>query len=266
MLAMRRLSHETELLDGPLEDRSALRASLRDLGRVNRWLGGAALSRSALIRLATGAHYGPRVGRHPWRERPLRLLDVVTGGADIPASLLDWAEQRGIGLEVVAIDSRPEIVDVALERSARRRGLHVRVADALALPYPDNAFEVAHTSLTTHHFEPDELVRCLEELRRVSRLGVIVNDLDRNRVAWLGAWVLSHLFTRSPLTRHDAAVSVKRAYRPSEIARLAAEAGLVEAARIRGFVGYRYALAFVSAGPPEQLTSADAPRPDARAR
>ena len=249
MLAMRRLAHEVELLDGPLEDRSALRASLRDLGRVNRWLGGAALSRSALIRLATGTHYGRRIRRHDRRQSPLRLLDVGTGGADIPASLLEWAERHGIGLEVEAIDSRPEIVQAALEQNAGRPGLAVYVADATALPYSDGAFEVAHTSLMAHHLEPDELVRCLAELRRVSRLGVIVNDLDRNRVAWFGAWLLSHLFTRSRLTRHDAAVSVRRAYRPSEIARLAARAGLVEAARIRGFLGHRYALVFVAAQP-----------------
>ncbi len=247
MLVMRRLAQEAELLDGPLEDGVALRASLRDLGRVNRWLGGAALSRSALIRLVTGRHYGPGIGRHPRRERPLRLLDVGTGGADIPAALLVWAERQGIGLEVEAIDSRPEIVKAAVERTAGRDRLVIRLGDARALPYTDGAFDVAHTSLMTHHLEPDELTLCLAELRRVSRLGVIVNDLDRNRVALLGAWLLSHLFTRSRLTRHDATASVRRAYRPSEIAQLAAQAGLVEAVRIRGFLGHRYALGFVVA-------------------
>jgi hypothetical protein len=124
-------------------------------------------------------------------------------------------------------------------------GLRLRVADARALPYSDGAFDVAHTSLMAHHLEPAELLACLSELRRVSRLGVIVNDLDRNPVALAAAWLLSRLFTTSPITRHDAPLSVRRAYRPSELARLAASAGLVETARLRGVLGYRYALAFV---------------------
>ena len=39
---MRRLAGAHELLDGPLDDEAALRGNLRDLGRINRWLGGTA--------------------------------------------------------------------------------------------------------------------------------------------------------------------------------------------------------------------------------
>ena len=110
---MRRVEDQAELIDGPLEDSDVLRESLRDLRRVNRWLGGVALSRSALIRLATGVHYGPRTERHDWRRRPLSLLDVGTGAADIPAALLEWAERRGICLAVEGVDERPERIELA---------------------------------------------------------------------------------------------------------------------------------------------------------
>ena len=34
---------------------------------------------------------------------------------------------------------------------------------------------------------------------RVARLGVVVNDLDRGRLGWIGAWLLGHLLTAQPL-------------------------------------------------------------------
>ena len=37
---MDRRTDATELLDGPLDDPAALAGNLRDLRRVNRWLGG----------------------------------------------------------------------------------------------------------------------------------------------------------------------------------------------------------------------------------
>ena len=65
---------------------------------------------------------------------------------------------------------------------------------------------------------PDEAVRLLREMARVARLGVVVNDLDRSRLGWVGAWLLGHLLTGNRYTRHDAPLSVRRAYRADEMA------------------------------------------------
>ena len=61
---------------------------------------------------------------------------------------------------------------------------------------------------------------------RVARLGIVVNDLDRSRLAWLGAWLLGHLLTGNRYTRHDAPLSVRRAYRLDEAVALLRAAGL----------------------------------------
>ena len=74
---------------------------------------------------------------------------------------------------------------------------------------------------------------------------VIVNDLNRACVHWLGAWLLGHLLTRNALTRHDAPLSVRRAYTPREMARLLRDAGLEPRAIQRAFLGHRYALSAV---------------------
>ena len=51
---------------------------------------------------------------------------------------------------------------------------------------------------------------------------MIVNDLDRGWLWWAGAWLMSHLLTSNRYTRHDAALSVRRAYRPRRDARVGA--------------------------------------------
>lgn len=184
------------------------------------------------------------------RGEPVRLLDVGTGAADIPEALITWLGRRGTPLTVEAIDERDEILDLAFERLGDRADLRLERNRSERLPYPNSSFDVAHTSLVLHHLEPDRAEHLLAEMTRVSRVGVIVNDLDRTRRAWLGAWLVSRLFTRNAYTRHDAPLSVLRAYRPSEVAQLAARVGLVEAGRFRGFVGHRWALAFVPAERP----------------
>jgi len=251
--AMRRVTDRAEYLDGPLEH-DVLEANLRDLARFNRWLGGVALTRRALVALATGFHSMPRIGRIDWRSRTLRLLDVGTGAADIPDALLSWTQRRGLRLSVEAVDERHEILDVAYERVGDRPELRLEHTTGDQLAYASRSFDVVHASLVLHHLEPGAAVRLLREMARTADLGVIVNDLDRRRLAWLGAWALTRVITRNRYTRHDAPLSVRRAYRPTEVAQLATQAGLVEVARFRGFLGHRYAMAFVHAGarPPRE--------------
>jgi SAM-dependent methyltransferase len=231
---MDRLTGTSELLDGELDDPGALVANLRDLARLNRATGGTNLTARALEafgRLGPGA---------------TTLLDVGTGGADIPMTLLARAGAAGVPLRITATDSRPEVLAAARQARpaiARVDALTLEIADGRALPYPDRHWDIAHASLVLHHLEPDEAVAFLRELRRVARRGVIVNDLVRGRLAWLGAWLAVHTLATGRYTRHDGPLSVRRAYTLPELLDLLRLADLRPVATIRGFAGHRVAIA-----------------------
>jgi ubiquinone/menaquinone biosynthesis C-methylase UbiE len=233
---MRRLAGARELLDGPLDDPDALRGNLRDLARLNRRLGGTAASRRALDHLLDG------------RTVPHSLLDVGTGGADIPLDLLDAARRRGRTLRVTGLDSRAAVLDAAREidpRVGTADGLELVVSDARSLPWPDRSFDVVHASLLVHHLEPPEALVFLREAARVARIGVIVNDLVRARRHLLAARVLLGVATHNRYTRHDGPLSVQRAYTRMELRALLAGAALRPVAEIGAFAGHRVAIAAV---------------------
>lgn len=237
---MRRVVDVEELLDGPLDDADVLRGNLRDLERVNRWLGGVRLSAHGIESLAGD------------REN-LTVLDVGTGGADIPLAFVGRARSRARRWIVTGIDSRPEILAAAVARRPRLTAtpdLELHLGDGRALPYPDASFDVVHTSLVTHHLSPDAVVTLLVEMRRVARLGVVVNDLVRSPIGWIGAWLLVHLLTRNAYTRHDAPLSVRRAYTRRELTALAASAGLRIDSQVAGVGGHRWAFAARSVATP----------------
>jgi hypothetical protein len=80
-------------------------------------------------------------------------------------------------------------------------------------------------------------------MARVARLGVVLNDLVRGRRVLLGAWLLTRTITRNRFTRHDAPMSVRRAYSIDEMTALLAAAGLRVERRFDGVAGHRVALA-----------------------
>lgn len=231
---MRRQAGAKELLDGPLDPRT-LAANLRDLARINRWLGGAGLSWRAIRPLLRE--------RSPGQH--LRVLDIGTGAADIPRALRRQTVDRDPTLEIVATDVRPETVSLALRTARRAPTFDVRLAPADRIDERDGSFDVVHASLVLHHLEPPEAIELLREMARVAARAVIVNDLDRAWRWWAGAWLLTRVATANRYTRHDAPLSVRRAYRPQEVVELADAAGLRLAAAYSALPGYRYACVFV---------------------
>jgi ubiquinone/menaquinone biosynthesis C-methylase UbiE len=220
-----------ELMDHPEVDPAQLEHGLADLRWVNRWLGG---TRSVLRELAPLLRAG--------RGEEVRVLDVATGSADIPLALVRWARAAGVPVRVAATDFHPRTVAAARERAAAYPEVQVEQADALRLPYPDGAFDVSMCNTALHHFDDREAVAVLRELRRVARRGVVVTDLRRSRPALLGARLLaSTLWRAHPVTRHDGPHSVRAAFTPAELTRLARQAGL-EHARVRTRPLFRLAL------------------------
>jgi len=192
-------------MDDPVDSLVELEANLRDIERANRRFGGILPFMRVLE--TTGA-----------RE----ILDVGCGAADIPCSLLESAGRQGRTLAITCLDRNEQMLAIAKERNG---SLHFVHGEGDALPFADGSFDVAMCSLTLHHIEADNAVEFLRELRRVSRITPIVCDLRRSPVAYAMTWTYANFFTRNRLTRHDAPVSVLRAYTPDEALALAREAG-----------------------------------------
>lgn len=206
-----RAENAPELLDEPVHDRHELEQSLDHVAAVNRWLGGV---RALLLHL------------EPLLTDGARLLDVGTGSADLPRRIAQAARRQQLEVRITAADLHPQMREIAAARCAGYSEIEIDEADALALKYPDSSFDIATLSLTLHHFDGDEQLRVLRELARVARV-VIVNDLRRNRLNYLGAKLLGLTCWRvNRLTRHDGPLSVLRAFTPGELLQLSERAGL----------------------------------------
>lgn len=211
---MRRVENAVELLDEQRHDMAELEQSLGHVASVNRWLGGV---RAVLT------HVRPLL-------RPnvtLRILDLATGSADIPVAIAREAKRKRAHVEITAADIHPQILEIAAKRCKNFADIHVQQADALALPFDDKRFNVSILSMALHHFEAGDQITVLREMSRVTRDLVIVNDLERTRLNYVGAKLLSMTLWRgNRLTRHDGPLSVLRSFTPRELEALARNAGM----------------------------------------
>jgi ubiquinone/menaquinone biosynthesis C-methylase UbiE len=196
---------EPELLDEDDAPRADMERSLRDLRRINRWLGGIGVYRRLL------KHFGGARS----------ILDVGTGTSDL-------LERVG-GLRVG--------VDINLNHLLYRRtpGIHKVVADARRLPFRDSVIDVVTAAHFIHHFAPDDAAALLREWLRVARRGVIVNDTRRHYVPLAMVVLLARLHLVGRITRFDAPASVRRGYTVEEARAFADAAGAARAEVVKAW-------------------------------
>ncbi len=203
-----------EMMDRPGQDPAVLRADLDVLEQLNRHLGGHTIALRHLSEFH--ATYVARNSDAPWS-----VLDLGTGGADVPRAIA-----RRFHATITAVDGNPTILEIARERSVGYPNIRFELHDLRSLPYPPGSFEVVLCSLVLHHFGEDDVVAILRRIGEIARLGYIVNDLRRNRVAiWLSRLIARTVIT-NPIARFDAPASCERAFTVPQLRALAERAGL----------------------------------------
>jgi ubiquinone/menaquinone biosynthesis C-methylase UbiE len=199
-----------ELLDSDACSPEDVQASLRDIALVNRWFGGVATTQKLIERVArvTGL-------------RNLSLLEVAAGTGEVSEIVRKNLARRGITLEI-------RLLDRAWTHLPNHSG--AIVADALALPFLDSAFDLVNCNLFAHHLAPDALSRFVREAVRVTRRAVLINDLVRNPLH-LALVYAGFPLMRSAISRADGVASVRRAYIPEELRQIIS-AGADQAPRV----------------------------------
>jgi SAM-dependent methyltransferase len=219
-----RRSTDIEWMDNLSIQDTRLTQALADLRIINRHLGGYATSIGAL-KSAIGDQA---------RSVPFYVLDIGCGGGDFIESLLLWADKQApdLDLRVVGLDYNKATVDWACDSLRTRlpqrlfERVHLKVGDAMQLPFANNSVTIAHCSLFMHHFNSDQIVTLLRHMMRVATRGIVVNDLHRHTVAHCSISLLTRLLGASAMVRHDGPLSVKRAFSRDDLTRLAAAAGI----------------------------------------
>jgi ubiquinone/menaquinone biosynthesis C-methylase UbiE len=207
-----------ELLDQLDAPSAELAESLADIGRLN----GLGPTRTLLGHLAPFHDRFQREGH----SRPFRVLDLGTGGADVPVAVVHWARARGARVSVLGMDVQPEVLACVAPAARALPEVRLLAGDALHPPIRAAGVDVVLCSLTLHHLPEECVVALLRLMAGIARQGFVVSDLRRSRLAWLAAWLATHLISRNRITRHDGPLSVRRAYTPDELTALSAAAGL----------------------------------------
>lgn len=201
-----------EMMDVEQPVSGALRRDLANLETLNRIFGSHALIRHFLSKWVHGG-------------KSWRILDLATGGGDIPREIIRWCRHRHIDVRIDAVDRQAATIEIAEAESRNFPEVAFHVSDILDFTLPGPPWDIVICSLALHHFSESDAVQILKSMSGMTCGRALAADLRRSLLGTIGVECLTAVWMREPMTRHDARASVRRAFSEPELGALAKAAG-----------------------------------------
>jgi 2-polyprenyl-3-methyl-5-hydroxy-6-metoxy-1,4-benzoquinol methylase len=196
-------------------DQQSHRRALAGLARINSWSRSAALLWPAIVRVARRIE-----------DRPVRLLDIASGGGDVCLALWRMARRAGIEVEILGLDISPVAVAYAREQiPSAATNVRFEVQDVFQQGLTDR-YDITMSSLFLHHLKAEQAAGLLANMAAMSEHLLVINDLCRSRSGIVMAHVACQLLTRSHIVHADGPQSVAASFTTSEMKQLFVQAGL----------------------------------------
>ncbi len=205
-------SYEKELLDEEQIPFLDIEKNLRELNTINTLLGGHAITISGFRKL---------IGK----RKKITVCEIGCGGGDNLVAIKKWCDRKGIDIHCVGIDLKKECIQVAQAQPQLLGKATWFTNDYLETKF-DIKPDILFSSLFCHHFTDEALIPQLEWMKANAKIGFFINDLHRHPIAFFSIRILTKIFSRSYLVKHDAPLSVARGFVLSEWKKIGKKAGI----------------------------------------
>jgi len=197
---------QPELMDDFSIQDERIDLALRELRLINYFLGGNTGSKCGVLKMISGLP-----------NDKIYLLDAGSGSSDV----LDDLKKKHKSVQVISLDRNKRVCNF-IKKNNNFKPMIV-CADAINLPFKKKSIDIIHASLFLHHFDNESLKNILRNFFEVAKQGIVINDLRRSLLAFLGIKILTLIFSRSELVKSDAPTSVRKGFVKSELTDLLEE-------------------------------------------
>ncbi len=197
-----------EKMDDPECDPDKLRNTYAQFGAVNALVSG------------WERVYGRFIRPFAARRNHTHLLDVGSGGGDLPRKVAKWAARDGVNLTITAIDPDERAASYA-RAQPHHENVTFRRASTTDLLRAGETFDLVTSNHLLHHLSKEEVEKICCETAQLSTGLVVHKDLERADLAYVGFAALAKTFFHNSFIAHDGLVSIRRSFTRGELQEVA---------------------------------------------
>ncbi len=208
-------SDKKELLDLTDLPKKDLFRNLKDLDKINRLLGGHAISVNALHKVLKAVKF----------NMVPHLADIGCGGGDSLRAFARWREKNEVLIRLSGIDLKADCIQFCVENSSIHPEIQF-IQNDYRIALEQVNVDIVHAALFCHHLKENEIIDLIKFCLGRNAI-LVINDLERNPLAYYAIKWITGLFSSSYLVKNDAPLSVLRGFKKEEWKSILKRAGAV---------------------------------------
>ncbi|AWG21730.1 methyltransferase [Flavobacterium faecale] len=196
---------EEEIMDDFALEGEELRDALDKIASINQFLGGNALTLEGVSQLILS------------KKEQLTIVDIGCGNGDMLRSLAKYAKKMNWNLTLIGIDANAFTIEHATTLSVDYPTISYQCLDIFEEHFSTLKYDVVLCTLTLHHFKTDQINYLLQLFAKQARIGIIINDLERSKIAYRLFQLLCFVFRLNRMSREDGLISILRGFKKEEL-------------------------------------------------
>jgi len=204
----KRNSGLVEIMDDPNCNRDNLFKTYHTFDRMNRLLS------------RWGYLYKKKI--RPFLKRTaetVTLLDIGTGGGDVPGYLSKLAEQDELSISITAIDQDERAIEFAKSANLSEN-INFICTRSDELVKENKQFDFVISNHLIHHLENREILKLCHDAENLCRRRVLFNDIERTDLGYAFFSMAAPLLYRGTFIPTDGPLSIRRSFTKNELAQL----------------------------------------------
>lgn len=196
-----------EIMDDFAMEGEVLRDALDKIAKINQLLGGNQLTLQGVQDLI----------RNISKSNEIVIIDAGCGNGDMLRTLADFGLKNKLKFQLIGIDANRFTISHAQKLSKNYPNISYRCEDIFVESFDELKYDIVLFTLTLHHFKDNEIIDLLNVFYTNSTIGIVINDLHRNAIAYRLFQALCFVFRLNEMSREDGLTSILRGFKKEEL-------------------------------------------------
>ena len=200
-------TESTEIMDNFAMEGEILSDALDKIASINQFLGGNTITIDGIKKLLHNKD----------KSITYTIIDIGCGNGDMLRKIADFGIQNNYIFNLKGIDANQFTINYAKQLSDLYPNIAYNCINIFEKKFDQIKYDISLLTLTLHHFSEDEIVSFLNKTYNIAKIGIVINDLQRSKIAYRLFQILAFVCRLNKMSREDGLVSILRGFKKQDL-------------------------------------------------